>query len=104
MTSQLKLYIGLSDITTVSLECDGCHASLTLQMPSNGTQLPSVCPACGEQWADLHNEPKPLQKITEFLAAHIRLSRATENKSSTKFSLTFGLRPETSSPASSGKD
>lgn len=84
MTSQTKLFIEISDVLAIRLECKKCGASLIMSL-AESVQLPRACINCNHDWWD--DVDKSAQDgIRELLAAVKKIERAIE-KQGVKFSL-----------------
>jgi hypothetical protein len=50
MTKTVKTYVELADMTGVHLECQRCHASLTIPFQRLDREITATCPSCSQDW------------------------------------------------------
>lgn len=98
MTSHIKHYIDLADITSVRFECKRCTAALSFPLSADFQSIPKACPACSAEWVNLSSSPKPGELVKNFSEAHAQLLRmlAKEHPSLVGFEFRLELNPDAS--------
>jgi hypothetical protein len=80
-----QLVLDLKDLSTLSIECPECHSELVVDVDSNLTTLPAVCPHphCGAKWFPDEGKRDPLDDFIDDLA---------ELRKTQRFKITFRLK------------